>query len=309
MSSGILRTPLTAMARTCALHPWLVMALAALVLVGASLALTRLRISSSLEAMFGLNTPAAKAMHRVTTEFQAGEALLVIVEPKAPGPIDRATREGLVAFADDFVARLQTDPRTRHMVAWARCRQDPAMERYVREVVLPQGAYFLGPQVTARLIEKLAPERLAQQFARNESLITAPGAAGGALSGTLLRDPLRLFELLDPRFATDVAGSMLVGVQKGDAPQPDPELSTDGRAILIRIAANASLNDLDAATVLTRDVAELVETLAPATLRVGIGGPFAISAASSRTMRADAIVSTLVSVGLLYGLFVVFYRR
>lgn len=301
------RTPLAALTRLSAQRPRIVLALAALLLVAAGVSLSRLRISSSLEAMFGLHSPVAMAMHRVTTGFQSGEALLIIAEPTVPGALDDPTRDALVAFADRLAVALQTDPRTRDLVAQAGCRRDPAFTQYSREVMLPQAALYLGAQATADLIKKFQPERLASQFSRNESLVAAPGPAGDALSNAVLRDPLRLIELLPHPESAAAAAAM----EPADAAPtaPAPEFSTDGRAILIRVAAKASLNDLGAASRLTSAVSELADELRPATLRTSIGGPFAISATASRTIRSDAITSTLVSVGLLYGLFVVFYRR
>lgn len=300
--------PLAALARLSARRPWLVLVVTVFLVAAASLSLTRLRISASLEAMFGLHSPAAMAMHRVTTEFQTGEALLVIAEPAGSGPLDDATRGALIAFAERLVASLRTDGRTRDLLAWARYTRDPAFEGYFREVILPQSAYYLGPEATADLVERFDPERLAEQFARNESLIAAPGPSGHALSKSVLRDPLRLVELLS---APDGAGFDAPPFEAPGAPgaPPSPEFSTDGRAILIRIAAKAPLNDLAGASFLTRAVSDLIDELRPAELRTSIGGPFAISATSSRIIRADAVVSTLVSVGLLYGLFVLFYRR
>jgi predicted RND superfamily exporter protein len=97
---------------------------------------------------------------------------------------------------------------------------------------------------------------------------------------------------------------------------PPTEFSRDGRAVLVRIASKATINDLEEARRLTADVRAIADGVSLSSvvaggpgIRVRLGGAYAISATSSGTIRHDSIVSTIVSVVLLYGLFVLFYRR
>src|SRR5262245_25518783 len=296
--------PFGTVTRECSGHPWTVVGLAAVVVVLSILALGRLKVSASLEAMFGLQSPAAAAMHRLTTSYQASEALLIVAEKLgegAPSPTDQAD---LVAFAERFTTGLTSDPRTRERVLYARYRQDPAYAAFVREVVLPNAPFYFGPEATQELIDRLSPRRLDEQFARNEALIASPGPAGSAISGAVLRDPLRLIELV-PRTGS-TAPISLDAEPSGPAP---PEFSRDGRALLIRVAAKGSINDVEEAAELTALARRIADESNRESLAVRAGGPYAISAAASRTIRTDTIVSTLASIGLLYALFVVFYRR
>ncbi|MEX2218592.1 MAG: MMPL family transporter, partial [Phycisphaerales bacterium] len=95
----------------------------------------------------------------------------------------------------------------------------------------------------------------------------------------------------------------------GGAARPGPEFSRDGRALLLRIAATFSSSDLERAACLYDATRSLASEAGPGGLSVRIGGPHAIASVSSRTIRADAIRSTLLSVGAVLVLFAVFDRR
>lgn len=320
MSESHHASPLADLARVCARRPWTVVitTLVALALAGASL--SRLKVSASLEAMLGSHSASAVAFHRVMTEFQAGEALLVIVEPRGvdrSAPAKAQEQANTVAFADALVEALHADPRTRDRLAWVRDRQDPAFVTFAAQKIFPSGPYYLGESGTREFLARFEPAALADQFARNESLLASPGPAGEALGRTVLKDPLRLFEL-----ATAAGLGGFDASAPGDPTgPPPPEFSKDGHAVLVRIAAKASLNDLEEARSLVKDVTAIAEELnqrtSPGTggvtsiqrFDVRLGGAYAISAISSGTIRFDSIVSTLASIGLIYACFAVFYRR
>lgn len=308
-------SPLARVAAFCAHHPWGVVAASSIILILALASLQRLHVSASLVAMLGTQSAAARAFQTVITDFQGEEALLVLVEPEGT---DRAAiptpeqSDATIAFADTLVTRLLSDPRTADHIAWARSRKDPVVLDFVTTEMVPNGPFYLGPPGTQALLERFKPQRLQEQFARNESLISSPGPTGDALSRAVLQDPLRLFELTSGMAAGESGNPIAV-----QPAAPGPELSRDGHAVLVRISPRAPLSDLEAAQSLVRAVtavadelsAEIAATHTNTVPKVHLGGGFAIAAVASRTIRSDAIISTLVSIGLLYGLFVVFYRR
>jgi len=312
-SGGGVFSPLVRLAKTSAANPWSALVASLVLLVLAALSLSRVTISTSLEAMLGGRSESAAAFHRVVTEFEAGESLLAIVEGDLQGARQPTTDE-LAAFADDFVQSLTLHPTTRDRIAWARCREDPAFGEYFAREVVPNGAYFLGEAGTRDVLAKFEVSALDEQLARNEAMIASPGPAGEALARSVLRDPLRLHDIAGRHGVARFDASL--GEFNAPGVQPPLEFSRDGRAVLVRIASKATINDLDEARRLTTDVQEIaarvsqkhVETGGPA-IRVRLGGAYAISATSSGTIRRDSIISTIVSVVLLYGLFVVFYRR
>jgi uncharacterized protein len=305
MSDPLFSRPFTSLATASARWPRLTLVLALLLLAGSFLALQRLRISSSLDAMFGIDSPSAQALHHAATQYRAGDALLVIAEiphpsQQPPGP---AGADPLIGFAQ----RISQGLAPRHdQVAWVRYGEDPAYAAYLRDIILPSALYYLGPDAATEFARRLSPQRLREQFARNETLIAAPGPTAESLSQAFLRDPLRLAELVPPT-QTQAARIDLLSLQ---APQPAaPELSRDGNALLIRIGSTAPLSDIDAAVRLTALVEDAIAAANTGGLDVRIGGPFAIASASSRTIRADAIRGTLLSIALVYLLFVLLQRR
>ena len=312
------------LAEWSALRPRRVLGGAAFVLVLSLLSLSQLHVSSSLAVMLGTNSPTAAAMERVTTQYRSGDALLLLVELPAQRTADDASRAELVDFATRLEERLHADAEVSPLLAWVRFREDPEVLRFAREVMLPSGAYYLSDEGVAELAQRLEPERMRAQFARNEAMISAPGPAASALSGSVLRDPLRLVELVPKelmaggKWATEIGA----GPQQSAAPTtsadgqaavPAPQgklvFSEDGRALLVHIGANSVGNDFEAAGRLLDGVVRISTAVNTGGLRVEPAGFAAIAASSSRVIRSDSVVSSLVSIGLLYVLFLIFYRR
>lgn len=295
------------LARVCAQRPRRVLAAAAVVLAFALLSLSQLQVTSSLAAMLGTRSATAAAMERVTSEYRSGDALLLLVELPQGQPADDAGRASLVDFAARLEHALKADQDVAPLLAWVRYREDPEFLRFAREVMLPNGAFYLNDEGVAELAKRLEPERMREQLARNEALIGAPGPAGSALSSGVLRDPLRLFELVPKELAQ--GGGAMGSTAAAEEPEPEPEFSEDGRALLVHFGAVNVGNNLDAAGRLLDGVMRSANALNTGGLRVEPAGFAAIATASSRVIRSDAIVSSLVSVGLLYVLFLLFYRR
>lgn len=295
------------LARWSAERPRRVLVAAAVVLVLSLLSLSRLNVTSSLAVMLGTRSATAAAMERVTTEYRSGDALLLLVELPKGRAADEAGHAELVDYATRLERGLKADPEVAPLLAWVRFREDPEFLRFAREVMLPNGAFYLSDEGAAELVRRLAPERMREQLARNEAMIGAPGPAGAALSGGVLRDPLRLFELVPKELAG--AGGTMGATPDAPGAEPKPEFSEDGRALLVHIGAASVGNDFVAAGRLLDGVVRKAKELNTGGLRVEPAGFAAIATASSRVIRNDSVVSSLVSVGLLYVLFLLFYRR
>lgn len=278
----------------CATHWCVVIACALVVLVASIVLLARMRIDSSLEAMLGRDAEAAGAMHRVTTRYRAGDSLMVLISADNS---QTDPKPALRRYAQVLVARLELLDRDAQLIEWLRLGPDPAVPRFAAEHMLPAGAFFLDDAGLDEFAARLARKSMAEQFARNESLIATPGPAGSVLADRVLADPLRLFEI----------------VPESMRAKPDAEYSIDEQAVLLRIGARAPPGDLVAAgrleDLVRVAVAETAADARDAGLRVELGGAAAIATTATRTIRHDSIVSTVASVALLYILFVVFYRR
>ena len=272
--------------------------LAALVVAALSVVmLGRLNISGSMAAMLGESTPSAAAMQRISTNYRAGDELLVLVEPivvqaaglhaDSPQAPSSDSYASLTEFAQRLERELAADPDFAPLVHAFHFRRDSAFVQFAREVMLPAGPYYFSDAGFESFLERLTPRGMADQIARTQTLIAAPAPAGGALSASALRDPLNLAELLPAALrdrAQGFAGSPASA--NGPAAEDPPERSLDGRALLIRIAGARPVSDLTFAAALVDAVEECSRRAAPDGLRVGIGGGYAIAATSSRMIRA-----------------------
>ncbi|MFN8779437.1 MAG: MMPL family transporter [bacterium] len=283
------------LAAGCAARWKLVLLLTAVSLVFSIVGLSRMRIDSSLEAMLGRDAQAAGAMHSVMTRYRSGDALMVLISADAPAT--EATRGTLVRHAELLKLAIHDADRVAASVAWVRLGPDPELARFAAERMLPAGVFYLDQAGLAAFVDRVQPASMVEQFARNESMMASPGPAGNVLSDRVLLDPLRLMELVPAHLRA----------------RAETELSTDQRAVLLRIGGRAPPGDLNAAATLHDLVQTAINTTREsawaAGVRVEMGGAAAIATTASRTIRRDSIVSTLVSIGLLYALFVLFYRR
>ncbi|MBX3359041.1 MAG: MMPL family transporter [Phycisphaeraceae bacterium] len=284
-----------------ATRPGWVLAGAVVVLAFSLVSLSRLHITSSLTGILGSGSGAAAAMERVVSGYRSGAELMLLVELPEGRAADDAGRAELVGYATRLASALGSDPVASRLVLWARFREDPELLRFAREVMLPHGVFYLSEGAVEELERRLQPAQIRRQIARNEAMISAPGAAGAALSEGVLRDPLRLFDLVPPELRSDVAA---------DAPVVGkPELSDDGRAILLSIGTVGDGGDYEAAGRTVDAVERLAAKTNSTGLSVAMAGSAAIARETSRVIRRDSIVSVLASVALLYALFFLFYSR
>ncbi len=306
------------LARWSATRPKRTLAGAAVVLVLSLILLSQVRITTSLAGMLGKHSPTAAAMERVTTQYAAGDTLLLLVELPPDRLSDTEGQNELIAFAERLEAALESEELLAPMALTVRYRQDPAFGGFAERVMLPNGLFYLDDDAAAELIRRLSLGSMREQFRRNSALIAAPGPAGTTLSEGVLRDPLRLLELIPPALrAASVGPQSAQGGQAGmmtrtspSVTSPNaPEFSEDGRALLVHIGSTTIGNDYRAAGRLVDAVVRASEELNTASLRVSTGGAAAIATDASRVIRKDSIVSCLASVGLVYALFLLFYRR
>jgi predicted RND superfamily exporter protein len=295
-------------ARWSATHPRLVLIGAVVVLVLSLISVSRLHISTSLAVMLGTQSSTAAAFERVTSAYKAADAMLLLVDLPPGRVADEAGHAELVEFATRLESALKSDPQASRLVSWVRFREDPAFLRFAQNVMLPNGAYYLSDASAAELLRRLDLGPMQEQLARNQDMMSAPGPAGVALSKGVLRDPLRLFELIPPELTAGRTGTM-AAADSGTPAAGNPEFSEDQRALLVHIGASSVGSDYEAASLLADAVARCAAAANTTGLRVVPAGSAAIARESSRVIRRDSIVSCLVSVGLLYFLFFMFYRR
>ena len=297
-------------------HPVATLAAAAVLTLLAILGVTRLRPDTSLESMFARDDPAADAMVRVLHSFGAVEELLVLVSlPDAPasgggGGSSPEERQRLVAFAERFgqtrrAGRGASSPEP--LVATVMYRADSDARRFVAEVLVPSGLFYLDDATFALARKRLTPEGMREQLRRNEALLAQPGPAAAAAAELLRHDPLRLNEFVKSRFASLGGGSAPAkAANGGDAA---PLLSTDGRALLIRVVGRRPPSDMEFAKELVAAAAGAARAANADDLGVSFGGAYAIATTSERAIRADSTSSSAGALLCVTGLFVLVYRR
>ncbi|MFN5746459.1 MAG: MMPL family transporter, partial [Methylococcaceae bacterium] len=116
---------IAALARRCALHPWHVLSLAALLSVLASYAAVQLPVHTSRQALLPQNTEVARRLNSFLEKFGAASDLMVVIEG--------APRAELESFATELAVRLRREPE----VAQVTERLDPGF--------FLQHAYLLIP--------------------------------------------------------------------------------------------------------------------------------------------------------------------
>lgn len=286
-------------------HGWLswpihrprVVLLAAVMICGLSIiSAMRLTPNVSLSAMLADDAPSAAAMQRIADRYRAMDELLLVAS--VPGSIDQApSRAMLLAFAQRLEQRVAEDAAVSAMItriSYAIEDDDPE-QQFVREVIVPNMLLYVDEADFDRARERLTLDAMREQISRNETMIAAPGPAAGSLSRQLLRDPLRLREMLSL-----------------DALLPQDEdgfFSEDGRSLLVRITGVKSAGDLQ----FTDDLLAAVQTTADAVnedqLVLEYAGAYAIAAASHHAIRSDMIRSVIGSVLLIQLFLLLVYRR
>lgn len=258
----------------------------------------RARPNSTLEATIGRGQGTAAVLSRIVERFGGMNELLVLVIH--PGGAHSA--EDLRAFAERFRSAALADPQLGPLISGVAYRADPAAEVFVRERIVPAGAHYLDEAGVDRLFERLTPDSMREQIARNEAMIAAPGAAAGALAGVLLRDPLRLRELLADRMHASVPSVRTLG--------GGPEfISEDGTRLLVRVSCRVVPGDLEFSRAVTEGARAALERVNTGGYRCELSGAYAIASFSERAIRADMIRSLAASVLLMQGLFLIGYRN
>lgn len=281
-------------------RPRLTLALAAIVVGLAGWSASRLEAVPSLAPMFATGDPASRAMVRMLDDFSAGDSLLMLVH--AP-----AADETPIASLTDFAARLQTqtqdDGPLSRMIASLSYRPGDAVEDFVREKLVPVGLHYLSDAQFDQLEQRLSREGIRAQVRRNEGLIAAADPMAEAVSERVLRDPLRLHEML-----IGALRPLEARFDMGQDQSDDAFIGDDGRSLLIQVRGTESAGELAFTRELMSRMREAVARAEPGALTVEYAGGYPIAELSERVIRRDMIVSVVCAVILLQLLFLIAYR-
>lgn len=276
----------------------LTLIIAAVLALAALLAVTRLRVDTSLASLFDDTDPAATALVRVLDHFPSAEELLVLVE----SPQDEAPQpDRLLAFAARLDEAVKNDPSASRLSGGVTYRVDAQTRKFFEEVLVPNGLFYLDDDAFKAARHRLTRDEMAKQIRRNEQMMATPGPAADALAKVILKDPLHLHEFLIDRVG---AGRPFRTYQGSDA-----FLGPDGRALLIRIRGTGPVSDLEFSKAFTASITALAAGANTDGLEVNLSGAYPIAAASERAIRSDMIGSVISSIILLQLLFIIAQRR
>jgi predicted RND superfamily exporter protein len=278
-------------------HPWRMLSIAGLCAALAALAVTRLRPSGSLAAMFPAHDPAADALVRVLDDFPAADELIVLAS--LPDGTTGPDADRLVAFGHRFAESVQASPEMQRLTDGVFYRPDADTRAFVEKVIGPSAIFYLDEPTFDAARKRLTYDEMRRQLEQDKAILAAPGP-GAALAALARTDPLRLHEFLTGRLAAE---RPFRTYQNGDA-----FVSPDGRSLLIRVIGRQSPDNLDYSKALTAGITRLAERVNTDGLRLEYTGSYPIAARSEQAIRRDMIGSTIGSVLLLQALFLLAYR-
>ena len=277
--------------------------LATLLVIVASVCAARLETVANMQTIFSASSPATQALNRIADEFYSIDELLILVtvsddvaDEDAPGRLE--------SFAQDLESAIRSDDQMDAMCQTIVYRINDEHKRFVRDELMPAGLYFLDEASVGRVIERLTPEQMKQQFEQNEAMIASAGPDAGRVAKQLIKDPLRLQECVDDTFRQRWGLSKSRLTANGGL-----FLSKDNRSLLIRVNGSQPTANIAFTNRIVTSIESLLESVRPPDLTTELGGSYAVTAISAGAVRSDMTRSIFVSLIVLQLLFLAMYRR
>lgn len=284
-----------------AAHPVLTLVVTAAVLALAAWGAARIEPVASLQAMVSDREPAARALGRITSDFPAVDALLVVAT--VPDAVDSAAEvEAMLRrFATEFESAVLAAPDAAELCREINTGESSYVRDFIENVLVPNGLYYVDDDSLDEVAHRLSREGIALRIRENESAIAAPGVGGKVAARLIAADPLRLNDLLAGRLAGN--GPTRPANVAGDLTR-----SRDGRSLLIRITGVRPAGDLQFCGTFTERIDRIARDSNPDDLTIELAGSYAIAAAAEKSIRGDMIRSIALSILMLQALFFLVYR-
>lgn len=280
-------------------HPRLILIGAAIITTIALLSAMQLTPNVSLRAMLADDAPSAVALDRIAEHFHSMDELLLVASlPVGTAEIHEDTAPELLNFANRLQDHINRSPNLRNIVAGFSYGIDESSPQraYWQDVIIPNMLLHLDDAGFEAAIERLSLSSMREQISRNEVMIAAPGPAADLIARQLLRDPLRLREMISyagPTFLSDNGHF----------------LSADGSSLLIRITATQPSSDLIFSDNFLSAIQVAANQVNEDGLTLEYTGSYAIADASHRAIRRDMIRSVIGSLVLIQLFLLLVYRR
>lgn len=300
---------LARLGRGAAHRPWTVLALAALAVLAALAASTRLKVETDLLAVVSGEDPAIQAFLETTERFGSLDRLMVVLHLPTDGAdgAPGAAREPYLELADRVAAGLAELPEVERVDY-----RVPELTALTREL-MPYAVLLVPPQRLDDLERKLSPEGLAESAAATRHRLTSP--EGTLYRGRLRADPFDLLPLLEDRFRP-TASSELVDPASGYF------ISPDGRLLLLDVRATSPAHDVPFARRLVERTREVLEERVAAVRselpeasrdafspRPALAGGYALAAADVDRVQTDLARNTAFALVAVGTLFLLAFRR
>jgi uncharacterized protein len=276
----------------CVTRPWYVMGFFAVLVLAALPLIIRLRLEADLRQT--LPADMVQALERRTRLFGTYDLAFLLVQTQ------ERPQQALVAFGEELQRRLRLSP----LIRTVEFGYSPAVLNVLNNVALDYAPLFVRPAQLAAFDQLLTPEGIRAQLQKTLLTLSAPGS--GTMDYALLEDPLQLRRFVFARLAA------FRGAFRFAATSPY-FLSPDGKALLIKIEGQASVNDMGGvkATVglLQQVTRELLSLPAFQGLTVQSTGGYFLAAESERIIRGDIVQSVNLALLLICGLVAWAFRR
>ena len=277
-------------------RPLLTLLVAGLIAAAAAAGASRLRTSASLGELLARDHKPSIVLNRIHNAFPATDDLTLLVTSLHIGASNDEARNRLLAFAARLEHLIRSSDELSRLCRDISYRADQhgTVREFVESSVLPNGLLYLSEEAFADARRRLSAEAIHEQIERNEALITAPSPTADAVADLVLRDPLRLKELIG---------------RESRAPDGGVLFSLDGRSLLVRMTGARPSGDLEFCREFVRRIRDAVRGADPRGLTVEYTGAYAITDLSARSIRRDMTVSVILSVAFIQILFLVADRN
>ena len=288
-------------------RPGLTLCIAAIILLCAAWSASRLSFDPRLESLLPKDAASTDALSHLINDFHLLDEALILVEvPSRNSQVGPEQQEQDAARLEAYAQRLQkaieNDAEASRLVQSVQYKAGEEVRRFVENVIVPAAGLYVDDAAFAALLHRLSPPEIARQMQRNDTLISAGSPAADQLAKQILRDPLRLHDILIPALSV---------LRPGMNTWRDGEtfLSASAQSLLLRISAKAPATDMT----LTRDLMALLrraaEAAMPGDLVLHYGGAYAIAQYSEQHIRANMTASITGTILLMQILFLLAYRR
>ncbi len=298
---------LTGLSGACRRSPVVTLLLSVALLGLAAWSAGRLTIDSQLESLAPADAPGTQPLRQVIEAFHFLDESLILVEIDAAqsGRDDQPKQAGtdrLPAFASRLEQALANDEDAAKMIRAVEYRAHPDIRRFIEQVMLPHAIHYMDDADFEAIRRRLTREGITAQMERNEAMMAAGSPAADRLARQLLRDPLRLHEIMLP------AMTRLMPVA-GDWAGGGEYLSPDGAALLIRIRAAAPATDMRFTRRFMSLLDQAIAQAKPDGLRIQVGGAYAIARHSESHIRRNMQLTIIGTIALMQLLFLLAHRR